>query len=81
MKEFSESELSRFTKVYLSKCQIIEIRSWDIEQAITMFNSLNSTGMPLSDADIISAKMYAKSDDVLDNFMKNWTEVKLNVKN
>lgn len=75
LKEFSESELSRFAKVYLSKCQIIEIRSWDIEQAITMFNSLNSTGMPLSDADIISAKLYAKADDVRDNFRRNWKEI------
>lgn len=38
---------------------MIEIKSWQVEQAITMFNSLNSDGLPLYDADIISAKLYA----------------------
>lgn len=76
LKEFNESWLINFAKVYLSKCQIIEIRSWNLEQAITMFNSLNSTGLPLSDADIISAKLYAKADDVYDEFRDNWITIK-----
>lgn len=41
--EKSDSNLNKFAKVFLEKCQIIEIKSWQIEQAITMFNSLNST--------------------------------------
>ena len=61
--EYSETRLNNFAKVFLGKCQIIEIKSWNIEQAITMFNSLNSTGMPLSDADIISAQLYSHADD------------------
>ncbi|MCF0118056.1 MAG: DUF262 domain-containing protein, partial [Bacilli bacterium] len=61
--EYKESKLNSFTDTFISKCQIIEIRSWQIEQAITMFNSLNSTGMPLSDADIISAQLYANAND------------------
>ena len=44
----SESQLNTFAKIFLEKCEVIEIRSWHINQAITMFNSLNSTGMPLS---------------------------------
>ena len=51
--------LNKFTKTLLEKCQIIEIKSWEIEQAIEMFNSLNSDGMPLNDSDIIYSKMYA----------------------
>lgn len=65
------SKINKFAKVFLSKCQVIEIRSWQIEQAIAMFNSLNSTGMPLSDADIISAQLYSNSNDK-DNFTKQW---------
>jgi uncharacterized protein with ParB-like and HNH nuclease domain len=61
--EKSESQLNHFAKAFLKECQIIEIRSWQIEQAITMFNSLNSTGMPVSDADIISARLYSNSGD------------------
>lgn len=57
--ELSDSELNVFTKALLEKCEVIEIKSWQVEQAITMFNSLNSDGMPLNDSDIISAKLYA----------------------
>lgn len=77
LEKYSESNLNNFTKVFLSKCQIIEIRSWQIEQAITMFNSLNSTGMPLSDADIISAQLYSfAGESDRDGFMAAWQRIK-----
>lgn len=71
LSDYKESKLNSFAKVFLTKCQIIEIKSWQIEQAITMFNSLNSTGMPLSDADIISAQLYSRSEDK-DAFIEHW---------
>lgn len=57
--------LNKFTKTFLDECQVIEIKSWKVEQAITMFNSLNSDGLPLTDSDIIYSKMYAnlKTDE------------------
>lgn len=39
-----------------------------------MFNSLNSTGMPLSDADIISAQLFSKADDK-DSFIEQWQHI------
>lgn len=63
---YQESNLDVLVNGFLTKCQIIEIKSWQIEQAITMFNSLNSTGMPLSDADIISAQLFSKAPDEID---------------
>lgn len=72
--DYSESNLNNFAKVFLKKCQIIEIKSWQIEQAITMFNSLNSTGMPLSDADIISAQLFSKAADK-DAFIEQWQRI------
>lgn len=51
--------LNKFTKTIIEECQIIEIKSWKVDQAITMFNSLNSDGMPLTDSDIIYSKMFA----------------------
>lgn len=68
----SESQLNKFCRIFLEKCEIIEIRSWYTEQAITMFNSLNSTGMPLSDADIISAQLYSNSGDQREEFNELW---------
>ncbi|GMO42498.1 MAG: DUF262 domain-containing protein [Treponemataceae bacterium] len=56
-----DSELNLFARAFLGRCQVIEIRSWENEQAITIFNSLNSKADPLSDAEIISAKLYSKA--------------------
>lgn len=69
-----ESEIYKFSEIFLDECEVIAIRSWQIEQAITMFNSLNSTGLPLADSDIISAQLYAnaKKYDKHKEFDKNW---------
>lgn len=71
----SDSQLNQFAKVFLEECQVIEIRSWQIEQAITMFNSLNSSGLPLADADIISAQLYSKAGDDKTEFNSNWESI------
>ena len=73
--KLSESKLNLFANGFLRKCQVIEIRSWQTEQAITMFNSLNSTGLPLSDADIISAQMYSYANDGRDYFNEKWQDI------
>lgn len=75
LNEKSESQLNKFAKVFLEKCQVIEIRSWQIEQAITMFNSLNSTGMPLADADIISAQLYSNAGEDKSTFNEQWENI------
>lgn len=71
---YHESNLDVLANGFLSKCQIIEIKSWQIEQAITMFNSLNSTGMPLSDADIISAHLFSHASNK-DEFKGIWEPI------
>ena len=73
--QYKESKLNIFAKTFLGKCQIIEIRSWQTEQAITMFNSLNSTGLPLADADIISAQLYSFAGDNKEEFMEIWSNI------
>lgn len=75
LKEYSESKVNTFAKVFLKECQIIEIRSWNTEQAITMFNSLNSTGLPLSDADIISAQMYSHAGEDKTLYIDKWENI------
>ncbi|MCI5681674.1 MAG: DUF262 domain-containing HNH endonuclease family protein [Paludibacteraceae bacterium] len=73
--EKKESELNKFADGFLGCCQVIEICSWQTEQAITMFNSLNSTGLPLSDADIISAQMYSYAGKNRDEFNNQWFHI------
>ena len=60
--ELSDSQLNSIAKSIMDNCEVIEIKSWQVEQAITMFNSLNSDGLPLYDSDIISAKLYAEAE-------------------
>ena len=76
LEELSPSEVNVFTEYILDKSEIIEIRSWNVEQAITMFNSLNSDGMPLLDSDIISAKLYSNSGEDRDGYNTKWSELK-----
>ncbi|MGI6578797.1 MAG: HNH endonuclease family protein [Saccharofermentanales bacterium] len=40
-----------------------------------MFNSLNSDGMPLLDADIISAKLYSNSGNEREDFNERWEDL------
>ena len=61
--ELSDSQLNSIAKSITDNCEVIEIKSWQVEQAITMFNSLNSDGLPLYDSDIISAKLYAEAEN------------------
>lgn len=79
--DFKDSQLlCRFVDTLLKKSQIIEIRSWQQQQAIQMFNSLNSTGMPLTAADIISALLYSNvSDDLRKDFISVWSDFRKNV--
>ncbi len=75
LQEKGDTKLNQFARVFLDNCQVIEIRSWDVDQAITMFNSLNSTGLPLADADIISALLYSKAGDNRDEFKEQWESI------
>ena len=76
LKEYSQSDLNIFAKTLLKECQVIEIRSWNTEQAITMFNSLNSTGLPLTDENIISAQLYKYASLDRESFNQKWTSLK-----
>ncbi|MBD5490328.1 MAG: DUF262 domain-containing protein [Lachnospiraceae bacterium] len=75
--EISDSELNSFAKTLTDSCEVIEIKSWKVEQAINMFNSLNSDGLPLYDADIISAKLYAfaEKNKEGEEFTKLWKKM------
>ena len=75
--DLSVSQLNSIAKSIIENCEVIEIKSWQVEQAITMFNSLNSDGLPLYDSDIISAKLYAEAEKVnqQDKFSDLWKQL------
>ncbi|MBR6163862.1 DUF262 domain-containing protein [bacterium] len=71
------SLLNLYTDNILNKCEIIEIKSWDVDQAIKMFNSLNSAGLPLNDSDIISSLLYAEAGNNAESFKNSWIDLKM----
>lgn len=72
----SLTSLNTIAKTLVNQCEVIVIKSWRVEQAITMFNSLNSDGLPLNDADIISAQLYAEAKklDSHKEFEEKWQD-------
>lgn len=73
--EYDSTKVNLFAKTLLNNCQVIVVVSYDTDEAIEIFNSLNSTGMPLSDADILSAKLYSNYDSDKSEFNKRWREI------
>lgn len=73
--EYDSTKVNQFAKTLLNNCQVIVVVSYDTEEAIEIFNSLNSTGMPLSDADILSAKLYSNYDSDKSEFNRRWSEI------
>ena len=75
-------KLNSIIKTFLTSCEVIAIKSWKVEQAIAMFNSLNSDGMPLSDADLIVSSLYANTkDEDRDQFSQEWEELQNRINN
>ena len=56
-------QLKDWVDFFLSKCQIIQISSKDVGQAISMFNALNSKGMNLSDSDLVCSYLAVKAEE------------------
>ena len=77
--DMHDSELKEFAKTVLDKSQVIEIRSWNVDMATAMFNALNSTGLPLYDADIISAAMHSNAGDRKAEFVEKWRTLRQRV--
>lgn len=68
------TSLNAFVEGLLEWCKVIVIKCCNMEQAISVFNSLNSKGMPLTDSDIIRSYLYsvAIQKGKKDDFEKEW---------
>jgi len=69
------TKINTFARTLLEECQVITIISYQTEEAIEIFNSLNSTGLPLADADILSAKLYSNYDENKEQFNARWEKI------
>lgn len=63
-----------FTEHFIEYCQVITITSYNTDQAINIFNSLNGTGVPLTPIEVIVSKAITTAKD-RKVFEKNWQSV------
>lgn len=64
----------RFSNHFIENCQVITITSYNTDQAINIFNSLNGTGVPLTPIEILVSQLIAKSPNKK-IFESNWQEI------
>lgn len=72
----SGMQLFHFVLALLNYSILLPITADDQETALTIFNTLNNRGLPLSDADIFKSYIYKKLDDVgKKDFIQKWKKL------
>nr|WP_315526799.1 DUF262 domain-containing HNH endonuclease family protein [Carnobacterium maltaromaticum] len=72
--KLTNTQIRDFSEHFLKYCQIITITSYNTDQAINIFNSLNGTGVPLTPIEVIVSKATAKAID-RKGFEQNWQKI------
>ncbi|MGX4593329.1 DUF262 domain-containing protein [Leuconostoc sp. JNUCC 76] len=72
--KLTNTQIRDFTTHLIEYCQVITITSFNTDQAINIFNSLNGTGVPLTPIEVIVSKTTAKAMD-RKLFEKNWQNI------
>lgn len=73
-KNLTNTQVRDFTEHFIKYCQVITITSYNTDQAINIFNSLNGTGVPLTPIEVIVSKTTANAAD-RKVFEANWQEI------
>lgn len=72
----SGMQLFHFVLALLNYSILLPITADDQETALTIFNTLNNRGLPLSDADIFKSYIYKKLDDAgKKDFIQKWKKL------
>lgn len=78
----SPNHIFHFINALLNYTILLPIDADDQETALTIFNTLNNRGLPLSDADIFKSYIYKRLDaEGKKDFIKKWKELEENSKN
>ena len=77
--ELSVLNCINFANHFIKNCQVITITSFNTDQAINIFNSLNGTGVPLTPIEVIVSKATASAAAASaadrKTFENNWQEI------
>lgn len=73
----STEQLNELILTLLDQVVLLPIHCDSEDDALTIFETINNRGMPLTDADILKAKLYnaAKTENEEDNFIKKWNSL------
>lgn len=72
----SPNQIYHFVLALLNYSILLPITADDQETALTIFNTLNNRGLPLSDADIFKSYIYKKLDDTAKKaFINKWKKL------
>lgn len=72
--ELTNTQVRDFSEHFIKCCQVITITSFNTDQAINIFNSLNGTGVPLTPIEVIVSSTTASALD-RKTFEYNWKEI------
>ncbi|MFR1820820.1 MAG: DUF262 domain-containing protein [Lactococcus petauri] len=72
--ELTNFEVAEFAEHFIKYCQVITITSFNTDQAINIFNSLNGTGVPLTPIEVIVSKATATAAERR-VFESNWQKI------
>lgn len=67
-------QLAEFAEHFVMYCQVIAITSYNTDQAINIFNSLNGTGLPLTPIEVIVSQTTANAKE-RKVFEENWWSI------
>lgn len=70
----TNTQVRDFADHLINFCQVITITSFNTDQAINIFNSLNGTGIPLTPIEVIVSEAIANSKN-RKAFEENWQEI------
>ena len=74
----SPNQIYHFVLALLNYSILLPITADDQETALTIFNTLNNRGLPLSDADIFKSYIYKKlDDDGKKAFIQKWKKLEI----
>ncbi|MFL2120292.1 DUF262 domain-containing protein [Marinilactibacillus psychrotolerans] len=73
-KNLTNIQIRDFAEHFIEYCQVISITSYNTDQAINIFNSLNGTGVPLSPIEVIVSKTTATAIN-RKIFESNWQSI------
>jgi uncharacterized protein with ParB-like and HNH nuclease domain len=70
-----KTQLKLFINILLNNVVLLPIRCGDLDDALTIFETINNRGLSLSDTDIFKAKLHKNSRDKHKEFIKRWNEL------